>query len=138
MAILKEPGIYIAPRLKEGIGMAFLEQMAMGKCVVAHGDATMDEYIVDGKTGIIVNMRAPRRISKEEIDLVRSHMQNAAKEMHLCWLADEERLLSFFSQMECQPTLQSPWGIRSIFWFVLYWIEGFFMYVSQTVKARFK
>ena len=29
-------GIVIAPRRKEGIGMAFLEAMAMGKCVVAN------------------------------------------------------------------------------------------------------
>ena len=45
--------IVVAPRRKEGIGMAFLEAMAMGKCVVAHNDATMNEYIKDGVNGIL-------------------------------------------------------------------------------------
>lgn len=48
-------GIYIAPRLREGIGMSFLEAMSFGKCVIAHNDATMNEYIRDGVTGFLIN-----------------------------------------------------------------------------------
>lgn len=45
--------IYIAPRPSEGIGMSFLEAMAMGRCVVAPDKPTMNEYIEHGKTGIL-------------------------------------------------------------------------------------
>ena len=51
-------GIYIAPRLYEGIGMSFLEAMAMGKCVIAPDHPTMNEYIRHNKTGILYNFEA--------------------------------------------------------------------------------
>ena len=51
-------GIFVAPRLREGIGLSFLEAMAMGKCVIANRDGTMDEYIEDGKNGILVDFAA--------------------------------------------------------------------------------
>lgn len=57
-AMFADCGIYIAPRLREGIGMSFLEAMSFGKCVIAHNDATMNEYIRDGITGFLVDYNA--------------------------------------------------------------------------------
>lgn len=51
---LKNSNVYIAPRFTEGIGMSFLEAMAMGCCVVAHDLPTMNEYIENGKNGFLV------------------------------------------------------------------------------------
>ena len=51
----KECGIYIAPRKREGIGMSFLEAMAMGKCVIGHRNATMNEYIRHEDNGLLVD-----------------------------------------------------------------------------------
>ena len=48
-------GIFIAPRLREGIGMSYLEAMAMGKCVIANNAGTMDEYIEPGRNGVLVD-----------------------------------------------------------------------------------
>jgi len=64
-AMFADCGIYIAPRLKEGIGMSFLEAMSMGKCVVAHNDATMNEYIRDGVTGFLVDYNANKSHSPD-------------------------------------------------------------------------
>ena len=47
---------YMAPRKKEGIGMSFLEAMAMGRCVIAPNLATMNEYIEHGKTGYLYDV----------------------------------------------------------------------------------
>ncbi|HNS17405.1 MAG TPA: glycosyltransferase [Bacteroidales bacterium] len=49
--------VFFAPRLFEGIGMPFLEAMAMGKVVVAAGQPTMNEYIRHGETGIFYDIR---------------------------------------------------------------------------------
>ena len=67
-ALLSEPGVYIAPRFTEGIGMSFLEALAAGKFVVAHKDATMDEAIDDGVTGRLVDMRNPMPIQLSAAD----------------------------------------------------------------------
>lgn len=53
---------YVAPRLYEGIGMGFLEAMAMGKCVIASDHPTANEYIVDGVNGILYDAAVPRPI----------------------------------------------------------------------------
>lgn len=53
---VKKAAIYIAPREYEGIGMSFLEAMAMGKCVVAPNHPTMNEYIEHGVTGYLYDI----------------------------------------------------------------------------------
>lgn len=54
-----ESCLYLAPRIQEGIGMSFLEAMAMGRCVIAPDSATMNEYIQPNKTGILYNIEHP-------------------------------------------------------------------------------
>lgn len=55
-----ESHVYFAPRLYEGIGMAFLEAMAMGKCVVAPNHPTMSEYIKHGYNGLLYDPLDPQ------------------------------------------------------------------------------
>lgn len=45
--------VFFAPRPLEGIGMAFLEAMARGLCVVAPDAPTMNEYISHGSNGLL-------------------------------------------------------------------------------------
>ena len=54
--------VYFAPRPSEGIGMSFLEAMAMGKCVVAPDYGTMNEYIVHGVNGLLYELFHPRAL----------------------------------------------------------------------------
>lgn len=62
MSVVKQKGIYIAPREFEGIGMSFLEAMAMGKAVIAVDNPTMNEYIVHGQTGYLFKLVEPKNI----------------------------------------------------------------------------
>lgn len=55
--LIRGKGIFIAPRMLEGIGMSFLEAMSMGKAVVAFDRPTMNEYIKDGITGYLFQER---------------------------------------------------------------------------------
>jgi glycosyltransferase involved in cell wall biosynthesis len=50
---------YIASRLYEGIGMSFLEAMALGCCVVAPKNPTYTDYIVSGANGLLYD-HSPR------------------------------------------------------------------------------
>ena len=98
-------GIVIAPRLKEGIGMAFLEAMAMGKCVVAHNDATMNEYIKDGENGILFNANDPKHITNVAVSRVFENVGKYAAGMHTRWLHDGNKISSFISeQLPCSPS----------------------------------
>lgn len=50
-----EANIYFSSRLSEGIGMAFLEAMARGQCVVSPDAATMSEYMENRVNGLLYN-----------------------------------------------------------------------------------
>lgn len=122
--ILEEPGVYVAPRLKEGIGMSFLEQMAMGKCVIAHQDSTMDEYITDGGNGLLVDMRNPRPVESEKIEKARINVRKSIVAFNEKWERDKEEILQFFSRLDGSKILHSPWNIKSVLWYMWYLLEG--------------
>lgn len=95
--------LYMAPRACEGIGMSFLEAMAMGRCVVAPDVPTMNEYIRDGENGLLYpfdleTMRAGGAALALDEDRVR-RIQRAARasvaEGHARWLRDRERILDW-------------------------------------------
>ncbi len=50
---LAAANVFFAPRPLEGIGMAFLEAMVRGLCVVAPDAPTMNEYISHGTNGLL-------------------------------------------------------------------------------------
>jgi len=64
--VLSSCSVFIAPRKREGIGMAFLEAMAMGLVVVGLPYPTLDEYISHGENGILVDERD--RIDIKNVD----------------------------------------------------------------------
>lgn len=93
--LLERCNIFIAPRLREGIGMAFLEAMSHGLCVVAHNEATANEYIRHGETGLLYN-------DPETVDLKRYRdIGNAAHEAvtngHRNWTESQDDLLAFIA-----------------------------------------
>lgn len=106
-AFLDRFGVYIAPRAKEGIGMAFLEQIARGKCVVSHDDATMNEYIADGQTGIIRNFNAPqKKISAAVIQAIRDKVRGYADKLYARWRQEQGDILPFCEAAAKLPPVQ--------------------------------
>lgn len=72
LRILGEYNVFVAPRRFEGIGMAFLEAMAMGMCVVAENQPTAHEYIVSGENGVLFSAEngclfPPRRATLSDL-----------------------------------------------------------------------
>ena len=106
LARLASCGVVLAPRRKEGIGMAFLEAMAMGKCVVAHDDATMNEYIVDGESGLLVDFDRPARIAPERVARARAGVAAAAARHRARWVEDAAKIVPFVQSLApCRPGL---------------------------------
>ena len=61
-ALLDNHDIFIAPRLYEGIGMAFIDAMVRGLCVVAPDRPTMIEYIEHKVCGLLFDPALPTRL----------------------------------------------------------------------------
>jgi hypothetical protein len=97
--VLGECAIYFAPRAYEGIGMSFLEAMAMGRCVIAPDHPTMNEYITHGVTGFLYDPKRPRPLVLGDVARIqaqaREHMAAGCRR----WLAERERII---------PLLEGP------------------------------
>ena len=131
-ALLAEPGVYIAPRFTEGIGLSFLEALAAGKIVVAHRDATMDESMEDGVNGCLVDMRNPARIELPPTDSATRLRKAEAR--HARWKADESRILDFFAALGDHSACKTPWTIRSIVRLIRFALEGIHMRLSCNLQ----
>jgi hypothetical protein len=102
---ISQCGIVIAPRRKEGIGMVFLEAMAMGKCVVACDDATMNEYITHGENGILFHLGDLKPVDEAMVRHVLENVGRSAAEFRARWLQDKAKINTFISeQRPCTPS----------------------------------
>ena len=129
--------IVVAPRRKEGIGMAFLEAMAMGKCVAAHNDATMNEYIKDGVNGILFDADRPTAITHDKVEYVKQNVQKSSQAFFHAWVKNTEKILQFCErQKECRPSIGSR--IKILIAYPLFLLEGWWHVFKNRCSRYFK
>lgn len=96
--MIKQMGVYIAPREFEGIGQSFLEAMAMGKAVVAVNNPTMNEYIEHGKTGYLFDLKNPKKIDLSNIEEVQKNTYDYMKAGYEKWESEKHRIIDFIEK----------------------------------------
>lgn len=98
---LLKSNIYFAPRLVEGIGMSFLDAMAVGMPVIAMDSPTHNEYITHGWNGLLLDMNeANAPIQGLTVENIRKWSQNATasiKAGYEQWLYDIERIKAWLT-----------------------------------------
>lgn len=127
--------IVVAPRRKEGIGMAFLEAMAMGKCVVAHNDATMNEYIKDGVNGILFDADRPAAITESQVLSVLSNIHAIKEQFYGVWQEDMKKISNFiFTRKPCAPSLLNRLKISLSY--PMFLIEGVCYHLKNKFRSK--
>jgi hypothetical protein len=94
---LREAGIYFAPRLYEGIGMSFLEAMAMGKAVVAADRPTMNEYLTHNVNGYLFDPEDPHPIPLSRFREMGKAARETVERGHRRWLLSREKIGSWLA-----------------------------------------
>ena len=95
LAQLAEHNVFFASRLHEGIGLGFLEAMAMGLCVVAPATPTHSEYISHGTNGLLYTPDDPAPLSLvRHAELGERAREQVARGREL-WERHEATLLEF-------------------------------------------
>lgn len=85
VACMQRSALYFAPRKFEGIGMSFLEAMAMGRCVIAPDHPTMNEYIVHRETGFLYDFYNLQRIELQDISRIQKNTYEYIKQGYQEW-----------------------------------------------------
>ena len=96
--VIKQKGIYVAPREFEGIGMSFLEAMAMGKAVIAVDNPTMNEYIKDGVNGYLFDLKNIKKIDLSNIEQVQKNSFEFMKNGYYKWEEDKHKIIDFIKK----------------------------------------
>lgn len=130
---LSKCGVVIAPRYKEGIGMTFLEAMAMRKCVIANNDATMNEYIKDGETGILFTRGSECPVDETVVSAIHKNLADVSASYRERWLMDVERIDVFLSkQKPCRPSFLKRLSIA--FAYPMFLAEGAWHRIWQMIR----
>jgi len=94
LQLLKKANIYIAPRKKEGIGISFLEAMALGMAVVGYNYGTMNEYVKHNDNGYLFDTNN-YHINFDNLENVRFNSKTSAENGWLKWEADKTKINDF-------------------------------------------
>ncbi len=96
--LIKQKSVYIASREFEGIGLSFLEAMAMGKVVIAINNPTMNEYIENNKTGYLVNLNSAAKIDFFNIDEIQKNAYEFMKKGYKKYEEEKIRIIDFIKK----------------------------------------
>ena len=107
---IKKSALYVAPRLYEGIGMSFLEAMAMGRCVISPNNPTMNEYIEDGVTGILYDFNVPKIYKNFDIRQIQMNTYKYICEGYKKFEIEKHNIISFINS----PTIVNLEKIKKI------------------------
>jgi hypothetical protein len=97
LAELLRHNVFFASRLSEGIGMAFLEAMAMGMCVVAPDTPTHNEYIVHSVNGLLYRPESPDPLSFHDAARIGAGARETVSAGRLQWNAATDEVLQFLA-----------------------------------------
>ncbi len=89
---------YVAPRKYEGIGMSFLDAMAMGRCVIAPNYPTMNEYIKDGVTGILYDYENPKPITVKDVRAIQENVYKYIEDGYRKWEEEKYKILDWIDK----------------------------------------
>ena len=92
---MQECALYFAPRIKEGIGMSFLEAMASARCVIAPDFPTMNEYIKNGVTGYLYNQKKPQKIKIKNVRQIQENTMKYIEEGYKKWDENKHKILDW-------------------------------------------
>jgi hypothetical protein len=95
LELLSTCDVFLAPRRLEGIGLSFLEAMALGLAVVAPDRPTMNEYIEHRVNGYLYDPRVPARLDLRDVRSVGARARRCVEDGHRAWSAASDALIAY-------------------------------------------
>lgn len=105
---LRKHNVYFAPREVEGIGMAFLEAMAMGLCVVAPNMPTMSEYIANGTNGLLYALERRYPLDFSRLEEIGARARESIERGFADWQREAETLTEYLVAPKDRPPAAAP------------------------------
>ena len=95
LRLISNYNVFFCPRLYEGIGMSFIEAMAMGMCVVGPDNPTMNEYIKNNETGFLYDANNPVPIDFSNAIDIGMNAIKYIEDGYAKWITREKDVIEF-------------------------------------------
>jgi glycosyltransferase involved in cell wall biosynthesis len=92
---LRKANLFVAPRIEEGIGLSFLEAMAMGMAVVAANRPTMNEYLTHRVNGYLFEPDQPRKLDLRNFREAGKRARQSVEVGHRRWSRQVAEMLDY-------------------------------------------
>lgn len=115
---VQKAAYYIAPRMREGIGMSFLEAMVAGRCVVAPDEPTMNEYITHGWNGLLYDPRKPLALEQHDVHAIQEKCRQYCFSGRNSWELNKGRIYEWIEEV---PKINK---YRLSFWFIIRFLRN--------------
>ena len=137
-AVLDTCNIFVAPRIAEGIGHAFLEAMAKGMVVIAYDLPTHNEYIHNWRNGILfdtttfkIDLGGWNGLAPQIGAAARASMQAGREE----WLLKQKRLPAFMLETAASVMPDEPFFIDFAQQTIAEYQEGYESYSTKLKES---
>jgi hypothetical protein len=98
--LIKKSDIFVCPRLKEGIGMANVESIALGKYLIANDEVTMSEYIINKKIGIFYNYSNTKKLDIKNVKNFKNYRYNYALNGFKTFEKNKKTIIKLFKELK--------------------------------------
>ena len=98
LKLIKKSDVFICPRNKEGIGMAQVEALSMGKYLIGYDEATMNDYIKNSKIGFLFNKNTKKKVIFKNIFKYKNYRLNYAKRGYQKFDDDKKKIIKLFKK----------------------------------------
>ena len=98
LSLFKKCNVFIAPRKKEGIGIAIVEALSKGMFVVGYNDSTMNEYVHENKVGFIFDENTKEKINTKDIIENYEFRKKNSELNYNKWVQNKKKIIPLLKQ----------------------------------------
>tara|TARA_A100001015_G_scaffold231373_1_gene261949 strand:+ start:4313 stop:5341 length:1029 start_codon:yes stop_codon:yes gene_type:complete len=96
ISLLKKSSIFVAPRIKEGIGMSNIEAMSNSKYIIGFNENTLNQYLKKKEMGLLLNTKRKVKVSKKYIIKTEYKRYQNYLKIYKKWLKDEKKIKNLY------------------------------------------
>jgi hypothetical protein len=130
--------VYVAPRAAEGIGWSFLEAMASGMVVLSKSAPTMNEYISNWDTGILIDNDLPE-LDASTIRRIGAAATDYISDGYARWTAEQDSIADRAYEYACSPVFAVDYSFEDVVMLprMFFWSHAeYALHVKHLIGAR--
>ena len=127
--LMKQCNVFIAPRKKEGIGIAMVEAISRGIYVVGYNDSTMNEYISDNKIGFIFDENTKDKLNSNYVTQNYDYRKKYSETSYNIWMKEREKIIPLLKKENMK--------INKVYFYPLFLLDDIKFLVKKIFNINF-